>query len=244
MVRALISSRRRAIGRIAQLAALITPACRSRAGWLRCPALAAALLSVVLLDGCGSAGPPVRDRFYTLDPAVDLAPSPRTMPGTLLITPFASRGFLGGTQIVFRTADAPLQVQRYDSLLWEQPPGRALAEALIPAVRGAGLFEYVVSIADRADPDLVVNGELTRFEHRPTAQPPSVSAAFNLTVITNSDRQTRFLKTYEGVEPTRESTPEAMVHAFNRLTERLLTEAARDMQRVAPGIAQQSPQRD
>jgi cholesterol transport system auxiliary component len=200
--------------------------------------VAAALSSMVLLNGCGSSGPPVRDRFYALDPTVALAPSPRSASGTLLITPFGSRGFVGGTQIVFRTADAPLQVQRYDSLLWEQTPGRALAEALIAAVRDADIFAYVVSIADRANPDVVANGDLTRFEHRPTAQPPSVAAAFNLTLITSKDRQTRFSQTYEGVEPTRESTPEAMVQAFNRLTGRLLTDAVRDIQRVAPTITQ------
>lgn len=187
---------------------------------------------LLLLTACGSSGPVVRERFYTLEPEVDLPPSQRVLPGTLLVTPLAARGFLGGTQIVYRTADAPLQIQRYDNLLWEQPPGRAMAEALIAALRNARAFEFVVAIADRAEADLLINGTLSRFEHLPTADPPQVAAAFNLTLVGN-DRQTRFSKTYDGTEPVGASTPDAMVRAFNRLAGRLLTAAGRDLQRVA-----------
>lgn len=187
---------------------------------------------VLLLAGCGSSGPVVPERFFTLEPEVDLPPSQRMLPGTVLVTPLAARGFLGGTQIVYRTAEAPLQIQRYDKLLWEQPPGRAMTEALITGLRNARVFEFVVAIADRADPDLLINGMLSRFEHLPTADPPQVAVAFNLTLVGN-DRQTRFSKTYDGTEPVGASTPEAMVRAFNRLAGRLLTAAGRDLQRTA-----------
>lgn len=190
------------------------------------------LLLVLLLGGCGSSGPVVSERFYTLEPALGLPSSQRTLPGTLLVTPLAARGFLGGTQIVYRTAEAPLQVQRYDNLLWEHPPGRAMAEALIAALRNARAFEFVVAIADRAEADLLINGTLSRFEHLPTAAPPQVAVAFNLTLV-GSDRQTRFSKTYEGTEPVGTSTPEAMVRAFNRLAGRLMTAAGRELQRAA-----------
>lgn len=191
---------------------------------------------MALLAGCGSSGPPAPELFFALEPTVRASPSTRPLTGTLLVTPLAARGFVGGTQIVFRTEAAPLQVQRYEDLLWEEPPGRALSAALIAAFRAARIFEFTVSIADRARPDFMLNGVLDQLEHRPTASPPQVSAAFDLALIANSNRETRFSKTYSGTEPTAASTPEAMVRAFNRLAGRLLTQALADLQAQAPGL--------
>lgn len=194
------------------------------------------LTLLILLQGCGSSGPPQREHFYALTPAVEVQPSPYTLPGALLVMPLSARGFLGGTQIVFRTAESPLQVQRYDNYLWELPPGRAIADALISALRSARLFQYVLSITDRADAGLTINGELTRFEHHPTAPTPFVEAAFSLTLVVGEDRATRFSKTYVGQEPTGQSTPEAMIRAFDLLSARLLAEVVRDLQRLAPSL--------
>lgn len=219
------------------------PVSRNSAGpdWHR---LSGLLLLGCLLAGCGSSGPTQRDQFYTLQPEVRIRPSAQTLPGSLLITPLASRGFLGGTQILFRTAAAPLQVQRYDQLLWEQPPGRAVSEALIAAMRTAGTFQYVVSVADRAQADFMLNGELTRLDHLPTADPPQVSAAFNLTLIVSRNRSIEFTQSYSGQEPTAASTPEEMASAFNRLTGRLLSQAVDDLQRLAPRLRRASANGD
>ena len=189
-----------------------------------------------LLAGCGSSGPVQRDQFYTLQPEVRFRPSAQTVPGSLLITPLASRGFLGGTQILFRTASAPLQVQRYDYLFWDPAPGRALAETLIDTMRSAGAFQYVISVADRAQADFMLNGELTRLEHLPTADPPQVIAAFSLTLIASHNRSIQFSRSYSGREPTSASTPEAMARAFNRLIGRLLSQAVDEIQRLAPRL--------
>ena len=199
---------------------------------------------MLILSSCGGSGPPLREQFYSLQPEINVTPSARSVPGTLLVTPLGSRGFLGGTQIVFRTAEEPLQVQRYDDFLWEAVPGQALAEALISALRAADTFAYTVSIADRARADFMLNGELTRLEHQPTADPPAVSLALNLTLIAGDNRATRFSQAYSGTEPTRSSTPEAMVRACNRLSGRLLSEAVRDLQRLAPQLARDAAGRD
>jgi cholesterol transport system auxiliary component len=199
---------------------------------------------LAILGGCGSSGPPTPERFFSLEPEVAVEPSAQTLPGTLLVTPLAARGFVGGSQIVFQTAAAPLQVQRYDDLLWEETPGRAISAALIAALRAARVFEFTVSIADRARPDFMLNGQINQLEHLPTASPPQVRAAFNLALIANSNRETRFSKTYSGTEPTAASTPEEMIRAFNRLTGRLLTQALADLQAQAPGLARRATSSD
>lgn len=210
--------------------------------WLGLSVLSFLLLAV--LGGCGSSGPPAPEQFFALAPMVEVKPSRRRIPGTLLVTPLAARGFVGGSQIVFRTSSAPLQVQRYDDLLWQEVPGRAISGALIAALRASRAFEFTVSIADRARADFMLNGELDQLEHLPTADPPQVRAAFNLALIAGSDRKTLLSKTYSGAEPTAESTPEQMIRAFNRLTGRLLTEAVDDLQRQAPGLTRNAASSD
>ncbi|TVQ84611.1 MAG: hypothetical protein EA400_17265 [Chromatiaceae bacterium] len=196
------------------------------------PILLSALLPVLLITGCGSSGPPVTDAFFTLQPALLAAPAPGlpASAGNLQVAPLAARGFLGGTQIVFRTAAEPLQAQRYDNLMWDQPPGRTLAAALAEGLRTGGAFAFVLGSADRARADFLLVGELTRLEHLPTSTPPRVAAAWTLTLLGAQDRRPRFSQAYAGEEPTGESTPAAMVLAFNRLTGRLLSAAVADLQ--------------
>lgn len=208
-------------------------------GWSRarhrCP-LVAALLAAGVLAACGPAAPPIRDVFFSLEPEVAVQPSPRPITATLQVGQLAARGFLGGREIVFRTAEEPLRAQRHNDLLWEEAPARALSQNLADALREVGIFAFVVTIAERSRADWLLQGELTRFEHRPTDKPPKVMAAFNLTLVRNSDRKSRFSKGYEGIEPTTGTEPEAIAHAFNRLTARLIDQVVRDIQALAPRL--------
>lgn len=197
--------------------------------------LAVALVAAAL-SACGPAAPPIRDVFFTLEPALTTPASPRPVDATLQVGQLAARGFLGGTRVVYRTAAQPLLAQRHDDLLWEAPPARALSGSLADGLRASGLFAYVVTIAERARADWLLQGELTRFEHRPTDRPPRVAAAFNLTLVGNSDRKTRFAKTYSGEEPITGTTPEAMALAFNRLTARLIDDVIRDLSALTPRL--------
>jgi cholesterol transport system auxiliary component len=194
------------------------------------------LLSALLL-ACAAPAPAPQDRFYTLQAPLTPAPTapPRTLAVSLSVEDLAARGFLGGRQIVYRTAHEPLRVRRYPQLLWEVPPGRALAGQLVAALRAAGPFELVLSSQRRVRGDYVLSGELTRFEHLPTSAPPHVAADFTLTLVRNADRRVLMNRRYLGREPAGAGTPAAMVSAFNRLAGRLTAEAAAEIGRLVPG---------
>lgn len=200
------------------------------------PALLPVLLSAWLLGGCGGPEPSVRDYYYTLEPPISVTPSAHRLNATLLVNELAARGFVGGSQIVFREADAPLEARRYNDYLWEESPARAIAEDLVSALRAARVFDYVVTVTDRAHADYLLGGELTRFEHLPTSEPPRVAAEWTLTLVDGRERDTRFSKTYAGEEPTQGHSAEAMAMAFNRLTARLIGQAVRDLQTLAPRL--------
>ncbi|TCT20204.1 ABC-type transport auxiliary lipoprotein family protein [Thiobaca trueperi] len=192
-----------------------------------------ALLLVLLLTGCGSSPPLQSDRYYALSPIIRETPAATPASGVLLVNTLAARGFLGGRQIVYRQDGQPLRVERYDWLLWEETVPRALAQSLADAIRDAGLFEFVVTPADRARADYILSGEVETFEHRPTDQPPRVVASLNLSLVRATDRRSVWMKTYRGEEQVDASTPEAipdaMAESFNRLTARLVGEVVRDL---------------
>ncbi len=209
--------------------------------WLVAPVLrwrAAVLVSLVLsLLGCGSSQPVRPDRFYSLEPPVLEGPSGAPAPVVLLVNNLGARGFLGGRAIVYRTSDQPLVAQRYEELLWEDPPTRAIAYALVGAIRSAGVVDTVVVLADRARFDLLLGGEVERFEHLPTDSPPRVAATINLALVRAEDRSTLASRQYSGEEPVGGDTPDAMAEAFNRLTGRLVAEVVRDLQALKQRLA-------
>ena len=198
---------------------------------------AAVVLPMVLaLAGCGSSQPIRPDRFYSLEPAVLEGPGGHPAPVVLLVNNLAARGFLGGRAIMFRTREQPLVAQRYEDLLWEDPPTRSLAHALVNAIREAKVVEVVVVPTDRARFDLMLGGEVERFEHLPTDDPPRVAASINLSLVRAEDRNTLVSRRYSGEEPVGGDTPDTMAEAFNRLTARLMAEVVRDLQTLKPRL--------
>jgi cholesterol transport system auxiliary component len=192
----------------------------------------AALAAVLMLAGCGSAKPVRPDRFYALEPAALVGPAGPPAPCVLAVNDLAARGLLGGRQIVYRTPDEPLTVDRYEGLLWAEPPSRAIAQGLVSGLRAARVCEFVTIPADRARADYLLGGEVERFEHRPKDRPPRVLATINLALVRANDRQSMASRQYSGEEPVNGDTPEGMADAFNRLVARLVGEAVQDIQRV------------
>jgi cholesterol transport system auxiliary component len=198
--------------------------------------LAPLLILCLSLAGCGSPEPLRRDRFYSLEPVPLEGPAGAPLAAVLQVNNLAARGFVGGKQIVYRTGAEPLLVQRYDDLLWEQAPSRALSQSLVEAIRAARVFRTVTIPADRVRPDFVLGGELARFEHLPTDQPPRVVGALSLVLVRASDGAPVASRQYSAAEIANASTPDAMAEAFNRLAGRLAADAVRDLQSVKPRL--------
>jgi cholesterol transport system auxiliary component len=201
-------------------------------------ALGLATALALSLCACGASKPSRPDRFYSLEPAPLAQPSGPPLTAVLQVNHLAAQGFVGGSQIVFRVREEPQLVQRYDDLLWADPPPRALAQALAKGIRAAGIFSFVAIPADRARADYLLGGEVVRFEHLPTEQPPRVAATLGLSLVRADDRRTVASREYRGEEPVTGSSPDDMASAFYRLTARLVAEAVRDLRALAPQLGQ------
>ncbi len=197
------------------------------------------------LGGCGSPVAVKEDRYLALIPptAPELrGPSPtRGSSATdLQVNELAARGFLGGRQILFRTTADPWQTQRYDQLLWDEPVPRALSRHLAARIRAAELFRFVLIPADRGGADYLLNGEVERFEHLPTATPPRVAGTLRLTLTRASDRRPLLVRRYEAEEIVAGGTPAAMAAAATRLADRLAAEVVTDLRAWREGDATRS----
>lgn len=195
------------------------------------------LCVLLILVGCGTAPPLPRDRYYTLEPPTRGPIGAKPVPAILEVNDLAARGFLGGRQILYRTREEPLVVERYALYLWDEPIPRAFAAALVDAIRDAGLFRHVVIPADRARADLLLSGEVERFEHRPTDRPPRVLAEVSLSLVRADDRRSLWTRVYRGEEPVAGDTPDDMAEAFNRLAGRLAGDVVRDLAGLGPKLA-------
>ncbi len=195
------------------------------------------LLLSLLLGACASAPPAQRDHFYRLDPPTDVTTGTGPpLSATLRVSDLAARGFLGGRQIVFRTQAQPLETRRYVQYLWEEPPGQALASALVKALRAANLFRFVTGPGQDARAQYLLSGKIIRFEHLPTAQPPRAALAFTLLLAQADSRAPILEREYEGREPVSGDTPDAMAQAFNRLAGRLIGKAVDDLRALRPRL--------
>jgi cholesterol transport system auxiliary component len=199
-----------------------------------------ALVLILSAAGCGSPAPAKPDLFFSLDPAPLESPTGSPIPATLLVNELAARGFLGGRQIVFRTPEEPLRVQRYDDLLWDEPVPRAMSRNLVNAIRAAEVFQAALVPADRGRADYLLSGEVERFEHLPAPTSPRapsrVAGTLNLAVVRADDRRPIRDRSYSREVDVRGNTPDDMVEAFNRLAALLAADLVRDL-RTLPRAA-------
>ncbi|MBK1644022.1 hypothetical protein CKO25_05000 [Thiocapsa imhoffii] len=202
--------------------------------------MAVLLLHVILASGCGTPAPLRVDVFYALDPEPLETPIGPPLPAALEVSDFAARGFLGGRQIVFRTPSEPLQVQRYERLLWADPLPRALSRNLVRASRAGGVFDFTLTAADRGRADYLLGGEIERFEHLPPgagleadeavpAEGGRVIGTLNLALVRAADRRVLWDRRYHREVAVAGTTPDDMAAAFNRLAALLVAEVVRDL---------------
>jgi cholesterol transport system auxiliary component len=136
-----------------------------------------ALVLILSAAGCGSPAPAKPDLFFSLDPAPLESPTGSPIPATLLVNELAARGFLGGRQIVFRTEEEPLRVQRYDDLLWDEPVPRAMSRNLVNAIRAAEVFQVRLDPRRPRSRGLSARwrGRALRASAAPTSMPSAVA---------------------------------------------------------------------
>ncbi|MDX1593156.1 MAG: ABC-type transport auxiliary lipoprotein family protein [Gammaproteobacteria bacterium] len=110
---------------------------------------------------------------------------------------------------------------------WAAPPDLQLAEWLVAALERAGGTPAVVAPGGRGDAELLLEGELLRFELVAEPPPGSLRAELRLQLLTARGREVLATARLAESEPLAEPGPVAMGDAADRAVARLLDAGAR-----------------
>jgi cholesterol transport system auxiliary component len=184
-----------------------------------------------MTSGCQS-GPAVRETFYRLSPEFTESVPKFKACGTVMVRRPGTRGFAGGRAIAFRERASSPEIHRYNYHSWSESPALMIQDAMVRALRTAGLARYVITPAERANADWIVSGNLLRMEHFPNAVPARILIEAEIGIAAANTRQTLFWQRYQETEPAPTNGIEDAVLAFKKALERMLGQFQTDAGKV------------
>ena len=183
------------------------------------------VLALVMLAGCDTRSytPTVR---YTLTPDVTVAksdPSDRT----LAIRPFeAARPY--GQMIVYR--DANSELGQYENVEWAELPRDAVVRTLLDAVIATGRFADAGLATNMTQPNLILTGQLRKFDLDRTAKPWTAVCEVRLELRETFGTALLYGETLTATQPLAENEiaalPPAMSAAVSQVIQKAATEIA------------------
>jgi ABC-type uncharacterized transport system auxiliary subunit len=188
---------------------LLAPA--GRAGKI-CVALAAHVLLIVMLIGCGSIKP-VKYYQLTHPPTTGVATSQPSVDAALLVRPFQTTHLYREDRIVYGGESEQLGL--YENHRWTEPPVELLQDALARGIRTSGHFRSVTTLRSDAGVDFSLTGHLYAFREVSTG---GVVARLNFDVELNDLKLGKVIwrHTYNHDEPTSGKTVADVAAAMDK----------------------------
>lgn len=117
--------------------------------------------AVLLLAACAAVTP---ERHIRLDaPPGAVAPAAARLNGDLQVLSFQARGLLGERRLAYIDA-ATGELRQAASLIWEEPPPRAVELLTARFLRAAGVAGVVYMADQRGEAEYTLAGRIERFE--------------------------------------------------------------------------------
>jgi cholesterol transport system auxiliary component len=179
-----------------------------------------------LTTACSVLKPPSHPptSVYVLELPASVATITAGGPIVVVTTPTAAPGYETSAMVYQRRAH---ELEPFAYHRWAEPPAELLAPLLVDALEATGSFAVVVRDPTRVVGDLRVDSQVTRFRQEFAADGTSlVRVALRVQIASSRAAGIVAARTFEGIEPVAESTPEAGVVATNRVVARLVGEIA------------------
>lgn len=168
--------------------------------------------------------------IHTLDPTIEARAFPASA-ATIGVRPLqAARPF----ETVMAFVDETKQLHYYGNDTWAEAPDDYLTRALVDALAATGRFSDAGYAADMSRPDLIVTGELRKFQENRGSTPAVAEIEVRLEL--REARQTRNFWTEILVSrvPMRDETPGGLAQSMNEAVGEIARQAAEAIAAAAP----------
>lgn len=192
--------------------------------------LAAAILTVTLLGGCGGllpAAPPAPAQFAidqrAAGPAAAATAREAARATIVVGTPRAAAGYDSSRMIYLRQ---PHQLEYFAYHQWVDPPAQMLGPLVADALEATAAFKAVLLGASGASGEWRLEIELLRLQQEFTASPSRVQVALRAQLIDSRSRRVAATRVIEASEPAASDDPYGGVVAANQAVARAVGELA------------------
>ncbi|MGA8259301.1 MAG: ABC-type transport auxiliary lipoprotein family protein [Arenicellales bacterium] len=200
-----------------------------RGGFIRRALMAAILL--LTLTACATQPVP-SDHYYRLDITPPKAlPEPK-LDGVVEVERFEADSVTADRPIVYTSSADALELKAYNYHLWTQSPTVMLRDALIRALRAAGIAREVVAPEDRASPDYVITGGIKRMERVVGTQPGQAILQIELVLRQRRSGKLLILKSYRIERDVEGDTVADFVAAMNGAASEVFARFTADLARL------------
>jgi len=192
---------------------------------------------VMLLAGCAASPPLPQDHIYVFSAPKEPGDGIVSLPGkTVAVAAFKSAGLYSERPILFRNNLQPNELQQYHYHYWSMPPGQAMQEVLIAALRVQAPDALVTDASVASVADLQIGGKIWNFEQREQGDSQreqginqSVHVKIEFEVKHPQSIKPIFLRTYELDKRQAESGVESAVATFDIAVQEIMENFLRDL---------------
>lgn len=180
------------------------------------------LIVLLPLCGCLTTSKITPTRYYTADPIMNItavAPSAQTL-GVRPLT--VARPFK--TPMAYRDATQQIAFRPNDE--WAENPGNMVTRTLIDAMAALGRFKDAGNAADMARPDLMLTGEVRKFQENRQASPATAEIEIRLELRAARANGVLWAATLSAQAPMESDSADAFAAAMSRALGRIAELAA------------------
>lgn len=178
------------------------------------------IIAGLALNGCGLK--PVAysaTKTYTLNPAIPTITAKSGQLTLLVDTPKASQAF-ADTQMAY--IDKPYQLAYFSYHEWAATPAQMLQPLLMQTIQNTGHFQAVITNANQARYDLVLNTRILNMQQVFLQKPSQFQLSIQAQLINNDSHRVIATQQFTIIEPAPTDSPYGGVIAANQATGKIL----------------------
>ena len=143
-----------------------------------------------------------------------------------MVDPLATDSVYSDRRIAWRDMSDPWRIRQLDDYLWSLAPPQLVQDRLLSCLSARRSAASVVPPGVPVEVDLILDGQLDRFEMQLAGEAAAVSVAVQLFLTRRQPRELVWQRSFRYRVPLAETSAEAAVGGFRTALERLCEDVA------------------